>query len=232
MSHLFFRITIASIFSLFVFNGKRNIEYQPIMNSVQQTDTQNLYAQLHLADIGLKKIVYDKAISGWNILKKRNILPKSGLLTIVDFSQSSNSKRLYIIDLEKAVVVFNTYVSHGRNSGNEFAVSFANTQNSFKSSLGFYVSSQTYIGNHGLSMRLKGLEKGINDDAETRGIVMHGAVYVSEKFIKNCGRLGRSQGCPAVSQELSEPIINCIKNGSCVYMYYPDVSYRKHSLFG
>ena len=121
--------------------------------------------------------------------------------------------------------MFNTYVAHGRNSGEEFAINFANTINSYKSSLGFYITGNTYQGKHGLSLRLKGIEKGINDDAEKRGIVMHGAKYVSESFIKQCGRLGRSEGCPAVPEELCTPIVNFIKDGSCVFVYYPDKNY-------
>jgi hypothetical protein len=197
-----------------------------------QTDTSNLFDKLHLSALGMKRIVFDKAMNGCNKLKEKNQIPRSGLLTIIDFSQSSNSKRLYIIDLDKLIVVFNTYVAHGKNSGDEYAIAFANKLNSYKSSLGFYLSEQTYYGAHGLSMRLKGLEKGINDDAENRGIVMHGATYVSESFIKSCGRLGRSQGCPAVPQELCLPIINYIKNGSCIYVYYPDSKYLKLSSFG
>ncbi len=198
----------------------------------QTSDYPKLYDQLLLSNIGLKRIVFDKAISGWTLLNKNKQLLRSGLLTIIDFSQSSNAKRLYIIDVDKAIVVFNTYVAHGRNSGNEYAVSFANKLNSFKSSLGFYSTAETYVGNHGISMRLKGLERGINDGAESRGIVMHGATYVSASFIKSCGRLGRSQGCPAVPEELCQPIINYIKEGSCVYMYYPDAKYCKLSAFG
>ena len=134
--------------------------------------------------------------------------------------------------MDKKVVLLNTYVAHGRNSGDEFATFFGNQQNSFKSSLGFYVTGNTYKGAHGLSMRLKGVEKGINDGAEQRGIVIHGAPYVSEAFIKQCGRLGRSQGCPAVPQELCREIIGFIKDGSCFYMYYPDKDYLKRSSLG
>ena len=191
---------------------------------------ESLYNQLHLAQLGLKEIIFDKAIAGWNALTKQKLLTKSGLVSIVDFSQSSNTKRLYVIDMDKKVVLLNTYVAHGRNSGEEFATFFGNKLNSFKSSLGFYITGDTYKGAHGLSMRLKGVEKGINDDAEQRGIVMHGARYVSETFIKQCGRLGRSQGCPAVPQELCQEIIGYIKEGSCFYMYYPDENYLKHSL--
>ncbi len=227
------RISLMLLFVLLCTQGNSDFNKHSTSFQINQTsDYRNLYDELLLSNIGLKRIVFDKAISGWTLLNKNKQLLRSGLLTIIDFSQSSNAKRLYIIDVEKAIVVFNTYVAHGRNSGNEYAVSFANKLNSFKSSLGFYSTAETYIGNHGLSMRLKGLEKGINDGAEGRGIVMHGASYVSASFIKNCGRLGRSQGCPAVPEELCQPIINYIKEGSCVYMYYPDSKYSKLSAFG
>ena len=232
MLQLLFKISFIVLLSVCFFKGNMGNSGLIKTNAFRQSDSSNLFSQLHLSEIGLKKIVFDKAIAGWATLKKRNQLPRSGLLTIVDFSQSSNSKRLYIIDLDKVSVVFNTYVAHGKNSGDEYAIAFANKLNSYKSSLGFYLSEQTYNGVHGLSMRLKGLEKGINDDAENRGIVMHGAIYVSESFIKSCGRLGRSQGCPAIPQELCLPIINYIKNGSCIYMYYPDSKYLKLSNFG
>ncbi|MFP5039505.1 murein L,D-transpeptidase catalytic domain family protein [Parasediminibacterium sp. JCM 36343] len=195
-------------------------------------EKKSLYNQLNLAALGLKQEIFEKALAGWDVLYCHQSLQKAGLLSIADMSQSSNSKRLYIIDMEKKIVLFNTYVAHGRNSGEEFAKSFANKANSFKSSLGFYITGDTYQGAHGLSLRLKGIEKGINDGAEQRGIVIHGAPYVSESFIKQCGRLGRSQGCPAVPQELCTPIVNHIKQGSCFYMYYPDKNYFKHTSMG
>src|SRR5688572_18205781 len=194
-------------------------------------ENNGLYNQLQLAQIGLKEEIFNDALTGWNALYEGKNLEKSHLLSIVDLSQSSNSKRLYIIDIVQKRVLFNTYVAHGRNSGEEFAKVFANKSNSFKSSLGFYVTGDVYHGKHGLSMKLKGLEKGINDIAEERGIVMHGASYVSESFIKEYGRLGRSQGCPAVPEKLSTPIINSIKEGSCFFMFYPDSSYYKKSIF-
>jgi hypothetical protein len=189
----------------------------------------NLYQQLGIAGMGLKQEVFQRALAGWNALKARNELPKSGLLSIVDLSQSANSKRLYVIDVAAGKVLFNTLVAHGRNSGEEFAKSFSNTPESYKSSLGFYITGGTYTGKHGLSLRLRGLENGYNNLAENRAIVIHGADYVSENFIKQHGRLGRSQGCPAVPVEMSEPIINAVKDGSCVFVYHPDQSYLKHS---
>ncbi len=188
-----------------------------------------LYDKLQLLKLGLKKNIFDKAITEWNVLSKKQHIANMNILSIADLSQSSNSKRLYIIDIENKKILFNTYVAHGRNSGEEFATSFSNKQNSFQSSLGFYITANTYEGSHGLSLRLKGIENGINDIAEDRGIVVHGASYVSKNFINQFGRLGRSQGCPAVSEELCMPIINTIKGGSCFYMFYPDKNYLKKS---
>ncbi len=189
----------------------------------------NLYDELELSKIGLSRDIFDKAIAERNVLSKKQHIEKPNLLSIADLSQSSNSKRLYIIDIDNKKVLFNTYVAHGRNSGDEFAKSFSNKLNSYQSSLGFYLTAGTYQGAHGLSLKLKGAEKGINDIAEDRGIVVHGASYVSESFINQFGRLGRSQGCPAVPEELCEPIVNSIKGGSCFFIFSPDKRYIKKS---
>jgi len=233
MHQLSLKITLVAFLTLFIVKTtKRNgaaPNYAKVPPSYQ---ADYIYERLHLSEMGLKQLVFNKALVGLNVLTLQNQLIKKGIVSIVDFSQSANAKRLYIIDLTNEKVVYNTYVAHGRNSGEEFAVSFANKVNSYKSSLGFYITENTYQGAHGLSMRIKGIEKGINDDALSRGIVMHGADYVSESFIKNCGRLGRSQGCPAVPTTLCMPIINYIKEGSCLFMYYPDAVYSRMSLIG
>ena len=117
--------------------------------------------------------------------------------------------------------MFNSLVAHGRNTGEEFANSFSNAAQSFKSSLGFYLTGEIYTGKHGMSLRLDGLEKGVNDNARSRGVVMHAADYVSNSFIKNNKRLGRSEGCPAIPGELSKEIINMIKDKSCLFIYHP-----------
>jgi hypothetical protein len=191
----------------------------------------SLYEQLDLAKAGLKKDVFQKAVAGWKRLFKGNRLDRPSVLSIADLSQSSNAKRLYILDMENKKVLFNTYVAHGRNSGGEFAESFGNKPQSYKTSLGFYLTGETYFGGHGLSLKLRGFEKGINDHAEKRGIVVHGASYVSSSFIEQYGRLGRSQGCPAVPEELCVPIVNSIKNGSCFFVFYPDSAYFKKSVY-
>ena len=129
------------------------------------------------------------------------------ILSIIDFTKPSSQKRLYILDVTNFKLLFNTYVAHGQNTGQEYASKFSNKAESFQSSLGFYVTTGTYMGKNGFSMQLDGVEKGFNDQADERAIVMHGAPYVSEDFIRQRGYLGRSHGCPAVPQPLNKPII-------------------------
>jgi hypothetical protein len=151
------------------------------------------------------------------------------IISIVDFSLPSSKKRLFVIDVASGKLLFNTFVSHGRNSGQEMATQFSNDLNSFKSSLGFYVTGNTYSGEHGYSLRLEGKEAGINDNAYNRSIVMHAADYVNEKVIKVKGFIGRSLGCPAVPPSLHKAIINTIKDGSCLFLYSPDSNYITNS---
>ncbi|MGC4040465.1 MAG: murein L,D-transpeptidase catalytic domain family protein [Flavobacterium sp.] len=163
---------------------------------------------------------FTAALDGFKLLKEKGIVQRN-ILTLVDFSISSNKKRLWVIDLDSNKILFNTLVAHGRNTGEEFANDFSNQAESFKSSIGFYSTGEIYNGKHGLSLKLDGLEKGLNDNARGRAVVMHGADYVSESFIRQNKRLGRSQGCPAVPVEMNEKIINVIKNKSCLFIYHP-----------
>jgi hypothetical protein len=191
---------------------------------------ENLYTQLHLEETGLDYKVFNTAMTGHQKLLHDNKIAASNIITIVDLSQPSTNKRLYILDLETQKILFHTYVSHGKNSGELYATNFSNIPSSLQSSLGFYVTGDVYNGKHGMSLKLLGQEPGFNDEALDRAIVVHGADYVSEDFIKNTGRLGRSFGCPAVASELATPIINTIQNGSCLFVYYPDPTYLKTSL--
>jgi hypothetical protein len=178
----------------------------------------SVYDKLALSDKQLSKSIFEKAVAEYSLAKNRYQKP---VITIIDFTQSSNAKRMYIIDLEKGELLMQTYVAHGRNSGEEFAQNFSNAPESYMSSPGLYETGGTYSGKHGLSLKLNGLNRGVNDNALKRAIVIHGASYVSEDFIRKNGRLGRSQGCPAVSEELSASIIDLIKGGTCVYIYVP-----------
>jgi hypothetical protein len=154
-------------------------------------------------------------------------LAKSSIVTLIDFSLPSTAKRLWTINLETGEILFNSLVAHGRNTGADVAQRFSNIPQSYQSSLGFYLTDQVYVGKHGNSLRLKGLEKNINDNAWNRAIVVHGADYVTESFIKVNGRLGRSQGCPAIPPEITEEFINTVKEGSLIFIYHPGYEKQK-----
>lgn len=172
--------------------------------------------------------VFSNAITGFFILKENGDVDKN-LITIIDFSLSSNDERLWIVDVNKMKIVHKSLVAHGRNSGELFAHQFSNIVSSYQSSLGFYLTSNIYYGKHGLSLLLDGMEPGINDKARERAIVMHSADYVSEDFIKRNGRLGRSHGCPAIPMVDHKKIINMIAGRSCLYIYHPDAGYHANS---
>lgn len=187
-----------------------------------------LYGSLALAAKGLGWETFEKAWTGFTKLNAKGVI-KNQLLTIADMSQPSCHKRLYIIDMANKKLVLNTLVAHGRNSGDVNAAKFSNIPESLQSSLGFYVTGNTYQGGNGYSMRLRGMEKGFNDKAESRAIVMHGAPYVSEEIARQTGRIGRSWGCPAVSVKEHQQIINLVKNGSCLYVFAPQKQYLAQS---
>jgi L,D-transpeptidase catalytic domain len=197
----------------------------PVINPVKT----NLYDSLKLSSLGLARQAYDYAMQGFNYLVETGKLTNQAIISIIDFTQPSSQKRLFVIDLKNYRILFNTYVAHGVNSGREFASQFSNTPESNKSSLGFYVTSNTYIGSNGYSLRLNGLERGINDNAGSRDIVMHGADYVNEEYIHSQGYIGRSWGCPAVAPKVSKPVINSIKNGTCLFIYSNVTSYLQRS---
>ena len=184
----------------------------------------SVYAVLQTNHYDLPQLQsFTQALNGYNKLKAKGLIQKD-ILTLIDFSLSSNVKRLWVIDLDSKTILYQSLVAHGRNTGEEFATSFSNSAQSFKSSLGFYATGEVYQGKHGLSLRLDGLEKGVNDNARNRGVVMHAADYVSNSFVKNNKRLGRSQGCPAVPVALSKEIISIIKDKSCLFIYHPKLN--------
>jgi hypothetical protein len=169
------------------------------------------------------------ALAGYKLLLEEKCVNRPEVITIIDFSLPSDKERLWVLDLINGKVLFRCLVSHGRNSGELMAEKFSNIPGSNASSPGFYTTGETYTGKHGLSLALDGLEKGINDKARDRAIVIHGADYVSVEFIRKYGRLGRSFGCPAVPEELSKEIIQTIKGGSCLFIYAPETSYTSNS---
>jgi len=188
-----------------------------------------LYDALKLKSFGLTKAAFDYAYKGYSYLQKKGMLARASVLTICDFSQSSRRKRFFVIDVNLQKVLINTYVAHGRRSGSEYARAFSNNPDSHMSSLGFYKTESTYYGGHGLALKIEGLERGFNDRAESRNIVIHGSEYVSGSFIKNNPFNGRSFGCPAVPANQVDNVINTIKNGSCLFIYHPTKNYLTRS---
>lgn len=197
-----------------------------MMDEVSTLST-TLYSNLHLDELGLSKETVEYAVKGYHKLDSEGKV-SSQYLTIVDFSQSSRKKRLYIIDMNQQKLVWNTFVSHGKNSGLDMAKRFSNRINSEASSLGFYITGSTYRGKHGLSLRISGLEEGFNDNAEARGVVVHGAAYVNPSRV-NSGYMGRSQGCPALPENEYAKVIDIIKDGSVMFLYYPETTYLQSS---
>lgn len=193
------------------------------------TITDSLYDNLGLQEAGLDREIFYQAYKGYLYLISKNKLHNTDVLTIVDYSQSCNNKRLYVIDVTNLQLLYNTYVAHGKNSGFEFANSFSNEKDSNKSSIGFLVTGEVYFGNYGTALRLDGVENGINNNVRNRDIVFHGSNLVNEKRIAQNGRIVRSLGCPAVSNKDHVAIINAIKNASCFFIYHSTKSYAKHS---
>jgi hypothetical protein len=175
------------------------------------------------------KEIFDRALSAYEQLNNQKDIKPT--ITIIDFTKASTEKRLWTIDLQNQKLLYHTWVAHGQNTGDNFAQKFSNKHNSHQSSLGFYITGKTYIGKHGLSLKLHGLEPGINDQAESRAVVMHGADYVSENFINRVGRLGRSHGCPAIPMELHRELIQTVAEGSLLFIYFPDENYLANTRF-
>lgn len=180
----------------------------------------------------LSREVFRKAYTGYLNLKDAGKLDQAHqIISICDFSLSANVKRLWVIDVKEARVLIHSLVAHGQGTGEEFATNFSNTENSHQSSLGFYVTEDTYTGDNGYSLKLNGMDAGYNDAAYSRAIVVHGADYVCDSYIKSNKRLGRSWGCPAVPAGMAKDIINTIKNKTCLYIYYPNRNYLAKSVW-
>lgn len=226
-----YKLLSVLLFGLFSFTTPSNNTTDPKIiasNSKVTFESKviSLYNNLDAKNFKLPQLEsFTKALEGFYQLKQKGLI-QNDILTLVDFSLSANSKRMWVIDMSTNTVLYHSLVAHGRNSGEEFATAFSNKSESYQSSLGFYLTGETYQGKHGLSLRLDGLERGINDKARERAVVIHGADYVSDSFIKQHKRLGRSQGCPALPVELNQEIIKTIKDKSCLFIYHPSRSYK------
>jgi hypothetical protein len=191
------------------------------------TRFKGLYDELGLKDLSLSREAWHRAMLGYLSMQVEGMIHNSDVLSIVDFSLPSTAKRLFVIDMQTGRLLFNTFVAHGRNSGTVMATRFSNRTNSYMSSLGFYLTGDPFIGSHGYSLQLQGMEPGWNDRASARRIIMHSADYVSEEHIATSGYLGRSEGCPAIPESLNAPIIDEIKGGSCLFLYAQNKRYAK-----
>lgn len=227
----FFLITLLLILHWPVSFGKSNTyDFRMVVKPTLISSLSiQLYEKLHLESLGLSSQAYFHAIAGFEKMQNAGKFSGQHLLSIIDFTKPSSKKRLFVIDLLNGKILFNTYVAHGQNSGTLYAEKFSNKPSSFQSSLGFYETNETYIGKHGYSLHLNGLEKGINDKVNERAIVVHGAAYVSEEMIHSQGYIGRSWGCPAIPEKLSRSIIDKIKDGTCLFIFANDNQYLNHS---
>ncbi len=190
-----------------------------------------VYQTAKLQQAGLDIAVFEKALTGYINLKQANKLPQnSSVITVVDFNKSSREKRMWIIDMLNNQLLLNTWVAHGQGSGDDMASQFSNNNESHQSSLGFYVTDDVYMGKHGRSLRLNGMDEGFNNAALARGIVVHAADYVSQGTINQLGRLGRSFGCPAVSPDVIGQVINTIKGKTMLFINGNDSSYTSKYL--
>ena len=190
-----------------------------------------LYDSIDLGSYGLGYHVFRMGMVGFYTLKSEGALNDKGLITIIDFEKPSTAKRFYTIDVLNKRVKYHTYVAHGRNTGENMATRFSNTPHSNQSSLGFYVTGETYVGSKGFSLRLDGKEAAFNDKIRSRAVVIHAADYATESWIRRYGRLGRSQGCPALPPHLNREIINAIKDKTPVFTYFPDSGYIRTSRY-
>lgn len=204
--------------------------FKMALNQVE-SKIKNLYKELDAEKYNLNYEAFRYAYIGYKTLKNQQRLNEKALFSIIDFTQKSTKKRFYTIDLEQKRIIYNTYVSHGRKSGQEISNSFSDVCESHKSSIGFYITGNTYNGSNGFSLQLHGDEKGYNSNIAKRGVVMHTADYANEDYIAKYGRLGRSFGCPVLPENIYKTVIETIKNKTVIFAYYNDIKYLSSSKY-
>ena len=192
----------------------------------------DIYYSANLGHKNLDYNVFKYAITGFYNLKSQYLYhPNQQILSIIDYRQASTKKRLYVVDIQRKKLLYNTWVAHGINNGMLYATHFSNRPNSRQASLGFYRTGESYSGKFGYAMRLDGLERNFNHNARRRSIVMHSDPMIDAGYIAKLNMLSRSWGCPAVSADIHKPLINLIRNGSCLFIYYNDINYLNNSLY-
>src|SRR5690348_1363567 len=192
-----------------------------------QSHSESLAEQLLRQAPGRKAEVLRMALRATGCAAEQGLVKRKNLLTVIDYSLPSSQPRLFVFDLAAKKILFRELVAHGKNSGDNLAQFFSNSPGSLATSLGLFVTADPYVGSNGYSLRLKGLEEGVNDMAWDRAIVMHGAPYVSRAAIRALGRIGRSWGCPAIPLNVARKIIDTVRGGSAVFAYYPDKNWLR-----
>ncbi len=191
----------------------------------------DLFAALAHQAPNLDPAVLERALDARDCAVAGGEAERDEIFTVIDYSLPSTQKRLWVFDMENRELIYHELVAHGKNTGGNMATRFSNVTGSLQTSLGLFRTAETYYGQNGYSLRLHGLEKGVNHLALPRTIVIHGAWYVSRKLAEKQGRIGRSWGCPAVREAVAKPLIDTIKNGSLVFAYYPDEDWLDRSRF-
>lgn len=214
--------------ALLAFYPSYQISTASLPDNEKSVNINEIYQTLEESEISYEAFIH--AFNGFFKIKSYNKKINDSILTIIDYSLPSTKERLIIVDLKNKKLLKKSLVAHGKGSGTQYARCFSNIPKSHQSSLGFFITENTYHGKHGYSLRISGIEKGINDNARERAIVFHGANYVSKNFIKKHGRLGRSFGCPALPLDDNQAIIDIIRGESCVFVFYPDENYLTQSL--
>ena len=226
--HLAILLSLGTVSSVWA----RFSETETENTNLSRTDKYIRYVYDNIRFPKMKKVKYEVFKNGFygylNLIEAGKI-NAGATLTLCDFTLSSNEKRLWVIDIKNRKALFHSLVAHGMGTGEEFAVHFSNTPDSHQSSLGFYVTQETYTGNNGYSLKLEGVDGAFNNKAYERAVVIHGADYVSEEFARANQRLGRSHGCPALPQELAPKVIDRIKNGHCLFIYHSSKEYLRNS---
>jgi L,D-transpeptidase catalytic domain len=209
--------------------AEKNITITNTFNSsfavTKKTAEETEYAAWNVSNEGLSYDAFTNALKGYHYFAAKNLLNNTNVLTVIDYSKASIEKRLFVLDVVNKKILYKTWVAHGQQSGLNYATNFSNTESSHQTSLGFFITLNTYTGEHGYSLKLKGCEAGINNNAFERAIVVHAADYVNEKIADQQGYMGRSFGCPAIPTNMHKKIIDVIKNGSCMFLYHPTKKY-------
>ena len=229
--YLFLVLLLALSSFLYFANAQKLTKERQLALKKAELNIKDLYNELNAAQYNLSFTAFRYAYIGYQSMRKQRKLNDKDLFSIIDFTKDCNTKRFYTIDLEKMKILYYTYVAHGKKSGERIPTSFSDIVESNKSSIGFYITGDTYNGSNGYSLMLHGDEKGYNSNLAKRSVVIHTADYANENYIARNGRMGRSLGCPVLPENIYKQVINTIKEKTMIFAYYNDAKYLKTSKY-